>query len=110
MKRCQEESTGVLHSITQPPKMKINFHRFAMMEHSHTLHMAEKLDLTVGPDIFRDILSYLSDFDLVHFEGPLGGPIISKYATEVLNKRVGDDTAHSIIMRHYGIINHYNFL
>lgn len=41
----------------------------------------------MGPDIFKAILSFLSDFDLVEYETYWDGAI-SKVATELLNKRV----------------------
>lgn len=80
--------------------MKFTFENFMNRERQRMLFMVARLERTTGPDIFKVILSFLSDFDLVEFEGWWGGDIISKYAEDLLNKRVGDSSAHNI-MAHY---------
>lgn len=77
------------------------------MEQQAFLLLVEKLLRQLGPDIFKFTLNFLSDFDLVEFESYWVPRPISKFVTEVLNKRVGDNTAHSIIARHYYYFNKY---
>lgn len=90
-------STGLVPSTTTMRLIPPCFQPLYRKELYH-LQLLVKKSANLGQDIFKHILNFLSDFDLVEYEAYWEQDGISNLAGELLNKRVGCDDGINLLL------------